>query len=56
MKGAEIILRTATGGFTPVDIQATSLYNQVYTAIANNAASPENKYYFADAGGGKSAI
>ncbi|MEP2990487.1 MAG: nitrilase-related carbon-nitrogen hydrolase [Parasphingorhabdus sp.] len=56
MKGAEIILRTATGGFTPVDIQATSLYNRVYTAIANNAASPENKYYFADAGGGNSAI
>ncbi len=56
MKGAEIILRTATGGFTPLDIQATSLYNGVYTAVANNSASPENPYYFADAGGGKSAI
>lgn len=56
MKGAEVILRTATGGFTAADIQATSLYNNVYTAIANNAASPGNGLYFEDAGGGGSAI
>ena len=56
MKGAELILRTATGGFTPLDMQATSLYNGVYTAVANNAASPENSRYFADTGGGGSAI
>ena len=56
MKGAEVILRTATGGFTPADIQATSMYNGVYTAIANNAASPNNGLYFEDAGGGNSAV
>lgn len=56
MKGAEVILRTATGGFTPADIQATAMYNNVYTAIANNAASPGNGLYFEDAGGGNSAI
>ena len=56
MKGAEVILRTATGGFTEIDIAATSLYNGVYTAIANNAASPGNGLYFEDAGGGGSAI
>ena len=56
MKGAELILRTATGGFTPLDMQATSLYNGVYTAVANNAASPENDRYFADTGGGGSVI
>ena len=56
MKGAEIILRTATGGFTPLDIAATSLYNQVYTAVANNAASPNNGLYFEDAGGGGSSV
>jgi predicted amidohydrolase len=56
MKGAEVILRTASGGFTPMDIAATSLYNQVYTAVANNAASPGNGLYFEDAGGGDSAI
>lgn len=56
MKGAEVILRTATGGFTPADIAATSMYNGVYTAIANNAASPDNGLYFEDAGGGGSAV
>ena len=56
MKGAEIILRTASGGFTPADIAATSMYNNVYTAIANNAASPDNGLYFEDAGGGGSGL
>ncbi|MBT9317768.1 nitrilase-related carbon-nitrogen hydrolase [Leptothoe spongobia] len=57
MKGAELILRTATGGFNPVDIQATSLYNGVYTAVVNNAISPNNPGFFPDNGGsGGSAI
>ena len=56
IKGAEIILRTATGGFTPADMQATSMYNRVYTAICNNAVSPDNPGFFDDAGSGGSAI
>lgn len=56
MKGAEIILRTATGGFTPADIQATAMYNNVYVALSNNAASPNNGLYFEDAGGGGASI
>jgi predicted amidohydrolase len=56
MKGAEVILRTATGGFSPADIAATAMYNNVYCAICNNAASPNNGLYFEDAGGGGSAI
>jgi predicted amidohydrolase len=57
MKGAEIILRTATGGFNRIDIQATSLYNGVYTAIANNAVSPNNPGFLPDNGSsGGSAI
>ena len=56
MKGAEVILRTATGGFSPADIAATAMYNGVYCAVANNAASPNNGLYFEDAGGGNSAI
>jgi len=57
MKGGEIFLRTATGGFTPVDIQATSLYNGVYTAIVNNAVSPGNPNFLEDNGGaGGSAL
>ena len=56
MKGAEIILRTASGGFTPIDIQASALYNSTYVAIVNNAASPENTTFFEDSGSGGTAI
>ncbi|NET56852.1 MAG: hypothetical protein F6K47_12020 [Symploca sp. SIO2E6] len=56
MKGAEIILRTASGGFNSFDVQATSFYNRVYTAIANNAVSPNNPGFFADGGSGGSAV
>ncbi len=56
LKGAEIMLRTASGGFTPLDIQATSLYNDVYTAIVNNAASPGNWPFFEDSGSGGTAV
>lgn len=55
MKGAEVMLRTATGGFSPIDIQATSLYNGVYTAICNNAISTGSPF-FEDSGAGGSAI
>jgi len=56
MKGGEIFLRTATGGFTPWDIQATAGYNRVYVAICNNAVSPDNPGFYDDAGSGGSAI
>lgn len=56
LKGAEIILRTATGGFIPIDIQSTSFYNGVYTAMVNNAVSPDNPGFLADSGSGGSAI
>ena len=56
MKGAEILLRTATGGFTPMDIQAMSMYNGVYSAICNNAVSPDNPNFYDDAGSGGSAV
>jgi predicted amidohydrolase len=55
-KGAEVILRTASGGFTPMDIAATSLYNGTWTAIVNNSVSPDNGLFFDDAGSGGSAI
>jgi predicted amidohydrolase len=56
LKGGELFLRTATGGFTPADIQACSMYNGVYTAICNNSISPGNKGIWEDAGGGGSAV
>jgi predicted amidohydrolase len=56
IKGAEVILRTASGGFTPMDVAATSLYNGVYTAIVNNSVSPDNGLFFDDAGSGGTAV
>lgn len=56
MKGAEIILRTASGGFSPLDMQASAYYNKVYVALSNNAFSPDNPSFFDDAGSGGSAI
>lgn len=55
IKGAEVILRTATGGFVPADIAATSLYNGVYTAVSNNAISPGSPF-FEDTNAGNSGI
>ena len=52
MKGAELILRTASGGFTPGDMQMTAAYNKVYTVIVNNAVSPDNPGFMDDAFGG----
>jgi predicted amidohydrolase len=46
IKGAELMLRTATGGFSEIDVRAAALYNRFYTTIANNAVSPENPNFF----------
>lgn len=56
LKGGEIFLRTASGGFTREDIIATSIYNQVFTAVCNNAVSPENPGFFEGGGAGGSTI
>jgi predicted amidohydrolase len=56
IKGAEIVFRTATGGFNELDMQVSAMYNQIYVAVANNAYSPENPGFFDDAGSGGSAI
>jgi predicted amidohydrolase len=52
LKGAEIILRTASGGFSADDMKMTSIYNRVYTVIVNNAVSPDNPNFLEDANGG----
>lgn len=51
LKGAEILLRTASGGFEPEDIQMVSRYNRVYSVIVNNAVSPDNPHFMDDANG-----
>ena len=50
MKGAEIMLRTASGGFSEIDVQACAMYNGFYTTMCNNAVSPGNPNFFEDAG------
>lgn len=52
LKGAEILLRTASGGFNADDIRMVSAYNRVYSVIVNNAVSPENPGFLDDANGG----
>ena len=42
VKGCEILLRTATGRYHYSDIQASSLYNEIYSAMVNNAYPPDS--------------
>lgn len=56
LKGAEIFLRTASGGFMPLDVKACALYNGVYSSIVNNSISPDNGPFFDDPGTGGTAI
>lgn len=52
LKGAEVLLRTASGGFNADDIRMVSAYNRVYSVIVNNAVSPDNPGFLDDANGG----
>lgn len=56
MKGAEIIMRLASGGFSFLDTQCISLHNNVYVAVSNQAISPENYGFPEDFLSGSSAI
>jgi predicted amidohydrolase len=57
MKGCEIFLRTATGGFSRADVEATALYNGMYSVVCNNAVSRDNPgFYASDEGFGGSCI
>lgn len=56
MKGAEIVLRTATGSFYEVDVRSTALYNGIYCAVANNSLLLPKGPFFEDTGAGRSAI
>lgn len=51
IKGAEIILRTSSGGFSPVDVQACAMYNGLYVTNCNNSVSPDNGSFYEDASG-----
>lgn len=45
------LMSGASGGFNSSDIEMCSAYNGVYTVIVNNAVSPDNPGFMADAGG-----
>lgn len=51
MKGTEIMLRTSSGGYSQVDVQACAMYNGFYTTNCNNAVSPGNGMFFEDESG-----
>ncbi len=42
IKGAEIVLRTATGRFRMADVQGAALHNGYWTAMVNNAYLPDD--------------
>ncbi len=50
LKGAELILRTATGGCEWDDMRLTSYHNDVFTTIVNNCIDVhrENSHYFVE--------
>lgn len=57
LKGGEIMIRTATAGFDEYDIIANARYNNMYTAIVNNAVAINgNPGSFPDMRAGGSAI
>ena len=56
LKGCELMLRTATGGFNHLDVRSGAMHNGIYTALVNNAHSPGTRGVFADTGGGGSGI
>jgi predicted amidohydrolase len=56
MKGAELFIRTASGGFPLEDNAAISLYNRVYTVIVNNSVSPGNPGFLEYSGAGNTTI
>lgn len=56
IKGTEVFLRTASGGFSPADVAACAMYNGVYSSIVNNSISTHDKPFPADVGAGGTAI
>ena len=56
LKGCELMLRTATGGFNHIDVRSGAMHNGICTALVNNAHSPGTPGIFGDTGGGGSGI
>jgi predicted amidohydrolase len=56
LKGAEIMLRSATSGADPIDVRAGAMHNNMYTTLVNNSISRNPGPFFEDVRSGGSAI
>lgn len=56
LKGAEIMLRSATSGADPIDVRAGAMYNNMYTTLVNNSISRNPGPFFEDVRAGGTAI
>jgi predicted amidohydrolase len=56
VKGVELLVRTATGGGSPNELQVACRQNSIYGVHVNNAISPDNPNFTEDAGGGGTSI
>ena len=56
MKGAELIIKTSSGGYNHIDTATVAQVNKLYTCIVNNSVSPENSSFAESAGGGGTAV
>ncbi|MGA9026382.1 MAG: nitrilase-related carbon-nitrogen hydrolase [Steroidobacteraceae bacterium] len=56
LKGMEISLRTASGGFATEDPLTSSMFNRIYTVVPNNSISPGNPGFPEASGAGGTVI
>ena len=56
LKGAEIIIKTASGGANKIDAAAAAQANKVYSGLVNNSVSPKNRSFAESAGGGGTGL
>jgi len=56
LKGAEIMLRSATSGADPIDVRAGAMHNNMYTTLVNNSISHNPGPFFEDVRSGGTAI
>ncbi len=56
LKGAEIMLRSATSGADPIDVRAGAMHNNMYTTLVNNSISHNPGPFFEDVRSGGTAM
>ncbi len=56
LKGAEIMLRSATSGADPIDVRSGAMHNNMYTSLVNNSISRNPGPFFEDVRSGGTSI